>query len=52
MADRKRMYVLLLTGIDEVLGELSRIPEAGGAAEKLQAALDWAEEIYIETEAD
>ena len=52
MADYKKMYALLCGAIDEVIDPLENIPQARSIAAKLRAALEKAEEIYIETSSD
>jgi len=49
MADYKKMYALLCTAIDREIDTLNEIPLAHASAQRLVAALQEAEEIYIET---
>ena len=50
MANYQSMYALLCKAIDKALHDLSGIPQAAEAAERLQAALLEAEELYIQTD--
>ena len=49
MPDYKRMYTLLRGAIDRELDTLQTIPLARASAERLSAALQKAEDIYIDT---
>ncbi len=49
MADYRKMYTTLLCAIDEVIDPLRRSSQGGYYADVLQAALERAEEIFIET---
>lgn len=49
MPNYKKMYAILCGAIDEVIDPLERIPLAVPSAKKLRAALEEAENIYIET---
>lgn len=49
MADYKKMYAVLCAAIDEEIDTLKQIPLALPSAKRLVAALQKAEEIFIET---
>lgn len=51
MPNYEKMYAVLCGAVDDVMDELARIPFASPAAERLRAALEQAEEIYIRTSA-
>lgn len=51
MADYKRMYIVLCKAIDKEIDILKNIPLATASSERLEGALQEAEEIYIETSA-
>ena len=49
MPNYEKMYAVLCGAVDDVMDELARIPLASPAVERLHAALEQAEEIYIRT---
>ena len=51
MANYRKMYAVLCAAVDEVIGPLEKIPLAAPQTKKLRAALEEAENIYIETTA-
>ena len=51
MANYRKMYAVLCAAIDEVIDPLERIPLAAPQARKLRAAMQEAEDVYINTTA-
>ena len=49
MPNYEKMYAVLCGAIDDVMDELARIPLASPAVERLQSAVEQAEEICIRT---
>lgn len=49
MADYKRMYCVICAAADSVIEPLREIPRTDGAVDVLLAALETAENIYIDT---
>lgn len=49
MPDYEKMYALLCVAIDDAIAPLERIPDAQPIARQLVAALNAAEDIYIDT---
>lgn len=49
MADYQKMYAVLCIAIDREIDALQKIPLAKPSAERLTAALQEAEELYINT---
>ena len=51
MANYRKMYAVLCAAIDEVIDPLEKIPLAAPQARKLRAAMQEAEDVYINTTA-
>ena len=49
LADYQKMYALLCGAVDEVIGQLEKLPEAKPSALILTAALHEAERLYVDT---